>query len=246
MSVGSISSLTNIATGASKSSSNSSASQSSALHLDFTTYLKILTVQLQNQDPTNATDPNQFTQELIMMQQVQAQITNNQAIESLTKATTANSLASGVGYIGQYVRSASADGNFSLQDSTAEIGYTLNKTAAAVIINVRDSSGATVATLSGAATSGDNYITWDGKTASGTTAANGAYTFTIAAVDNGGNSISVSNPTALFKVTGVESNSDGTLTLEAGDLSLLSTDVTGVYSSMTKPVATAGTLITPS
>jgi len=79
MSVGAITSLSSVAASSSTTSS-SSASQSSALSLDFTTYLKILTTQLQNQDPTNATDPNQFTQELIMMQQVQAQINNNEAM----------------------------------------------------------------------------------------------------------------------------------------------------------------------
>ncbi|MFA4995343.1 MAG: FlgD immunoglobulin-like domain containing protein [Bdellovibrionales bacterium] len=245
MSIEPISSLSSIASAAS-STSTSSADQQKALNLDFTTYLKILTVQLQNQDPTNATDPNQFTQELIMMQQVQAQITNNEAITALTAATTANGLATGVSYIGNYVRAASEDGDFSLQNSAAEIGYTLDSAATATIITIRDSAGDVVASLSGGTASGDNYVTWDGKATDGTGVADGSYTFAVHAVDSAGNTVAATNPTALFKVTSVASNDDGTLSLISGELSLLSSDVTGVYSASTLPVATTGTVITSS
>ena len=244
MSVGAVSSLSSLASATTSSTSNSTASQTSALNLDFTTYLKILTVQLKNQDPTNATDPNQFTQELIQMQQVQAQITNNAAIKELTKATTANGLATGVGYIGNYVRAASEDGSFSLQGSSAEVGYTLDGAASSAKVVIKNSAGTTVATLLGGTTSGDNYVSWDGKLADGTTAADGAYTFTVTAADSSGDTVTVSNPSAFFKVTSVASNDDGTLSLVAGDLSLLSTDVTGVYTSTTRPTASAGTLVT--
>ena len=244
MSVGAITSLTTAASASSTTSS--SASQSSALSLDFTTYLKILTTQLQNQDPTNATDPNQFTQELIMMQQVQAQINNNEAMESLTAATTANGLATGVGYIGNYVRAETNDGDFALQGSAAEVGYTLDSSASSVKIAIKDSDGTTVATLYGGTTAGDNYVTWDGTQTDGTTAADGAYTFTVTATDSSGDTVDADNLSALFKITAVQSNSDGTLTLEAGYLSLLSSDITGVYTSSTLPEATAGTSTTSS
>ncbi len=243
MSIEAVSSLSSIASAAANSSSNSSAAQASALTLNFNTYLKILTVQLQNQDPTNATDPNQFTQELIQMQQVQAQITNNQAIEALTKATTANGLATGVSYIGNYVRAASEDGDFALQDGGAEFGYTLDEAAAKATITVRNSDGITVATLLGGTALGDNYVSWDGKLEDGTTAPDGAYTFSVSARKTNGDVAAVANSTALFKITSIASNDDGTLSLVAGDLSLLSTDVTGVYTAATRPVAMVGTLV---
>jgi flagellar basal-body rod modification protein FlgD len=246
MSVGAISSLTSIAAAASSSSSSATASATSALNLDFTTYLKILTTQLQNQDPTNATDPNQFTQELIEMEQVQSQITNNSDLEALTNATSANGLATGVMYIGSYVRADTSSGEFSLQDSSAEIGYTLPEAAASTTITIEDSSGNVVATITGGTADGDNYVKWDGESTSGTTEADGAYTFTVNAVDSSGNTIKSTNPTAFYAVTGVQSNNNGTLTLDAGALSLLSTDVTGVFTSETLPSATTGTIVTSS
>ncbi|MFA5040421.1 MAG: FlgD immunoglobulin-like domain containing protein [Bdellovibrionales bacterium] len=239
MSVGAVSSLTSIANAANTTSSN--AAQSSSLSLDFETYLKILCVQLQNQDPTNATDPNQFTQELIQMQ-----INNNEAIDKLTEVTAAGNLVNGVGYINQYVRSASEDGDFSLQETSAEIGYTLAKEAAAVTVTIKNSDGDTVAKLSGTTTSGDNYILWDGKCTDGTTATDGAYTFSISATDSTKSTVSVTNYTALFKVTAVQSDGEGGLVLQAGDLSLSSSDVTGVYSSTSRPAATTASLVTSS
>ncbi len=243
MAISAVSSLSSLSQG---TSANSSANQTKALNLNFATYLKILIAQLQNQDPTNATDPNQFTQELIQMQQVQAQISNNEALERLQKATTSNGLASGVGYIGNYVRAASANGDFALQGGAAEIGYTLEGAASDCKIVVKNASGSIVATLEGGKASGDNYVSWDGKNAGGEVLGDGAYTFTVVAVSGGGNAITSSNPTALFKVTGVQSNTDGTLTLSAGNLSLLSTDVTGVYSASTLPASTKGMAVASS
>lgn len=241
MAVGAINSLSNIAS--SSATTSSAASQTESLSLNFATYLKILTVQLKNQDPTNATDPNQFTQQLIMMQQVQAQINNNQAMEELRMATVSNGLATGVGYIGNYVRATTSYGDFSLQEGTSTIGYTLDTAASNTIISIADSSGKAVAKLSGSTYAGDNYITWDGTKSDGTKAEDGAYTFTIMASDNSGDSVTASNPTALFKITAVESNTDGTLTLQAGNLSLLSSDITGVYTPATIPSSKTGTLI---
>jgi len=243
MAVSAVSSLSSLSQG---TSTNAAANQTKALNLSFSTYLKILIAQLKNQDPTNATDPNQFTQELIQMQQVQAQISNNEALEKLQKATTANGLASGVGYIGNYVRAASEDGDFALQGGTAEIGYTLEGAASDCKIVVKNAGGSIVATLNGGKGAGDNYVTWDGKNANGEVLADGAYTFTVVAVNAGGNAVTSSNPTALFKVTGVQSNDDGTLTLSAGNLSLLSTDVTGVYSASTLPASIMGTAVASS
>jgi len=91
----------NAAATTSSSTSSSTAGLSSTLNLDFSEYLQILTTQLQNQDPTNATDPNQFTQELVEMGGVQQQITTNTDLTNLVSATSANSLSSGIGYVGR-------------------------------------------------------------------------------------------------------------------------------------------------
>lgn len=224
---------------ATSATSTSTAGLSSTLNLDFSEYLQILTTQLQNQDPTNATDPNQFTQELVEMGGVQQQITTNTDLANLVSATSANTLSNGLGYVGAVVQANSSSGEFPLQNSYSEFGYSLASAAASTTVTVSDSSGDVVDTFAGGTAAGGNYVSWNGATSSGGTAANGAYTFSVTSKDANGNPITVSDPVALFQVTSVQSNSDGTLQLYAGSLSLSSTDVTNVYSASTAPTATA-------
>ncbi|MDR3449341.1 MAG: FlgD immunoglobulin-like domain containing protein [Alphaproteobacteria bacterium] len=231
---------------AANAASSTAASATSTLNLDFASYLKILTAQLKNQDPTNATDPNQFTQELVELGGVQQQITTNTNLAALIKADSANTLATGINYIGNYVEAADSTNVFPLQTSASEFGYTLASTASQAIVNISDSSGNVVAQLSGGTASGTNYVAWDGKDSSGNQLSDGTYTFSVAATDASGNTVTVSNPTAMFRVTSVQSNTDGSLQLLAGTLSLSSADVTNLYSSSTLPTTTYNSAYTSS
>ena len=227
------------------SSTSSTAGLSASLNMDFAQYLQILTTQLQHQDPTNATDPNQFTQELVQMGSVQQQITTNQDLTNLVAATSANSLASGISYVGHVVQANSNSGTFPLQNSYSEFGYSLAGPAAHAVVTVQDANGNVIDTFQGGTAAGGNYVSWNGATSSGGTAPDGAYTFTVAATDANGNTVASSDPVALFQVTSVQSNSDGTTQLYAGSLSLSSTDVTNVYAPATAPKATPNTASPP-
>jgi flagellar basal-body rod modification protein FlgD len=232
-------SATAAAAAAAASSTSTSASSAASLNIDFAQYLQILTAQLQNQDPTNATDPNQFTQELVQMGGVQQQITTNQELTQLINSQSSTGLAMGANYIGNYVQANSSNGEFPLESGVSEFGYTLAGAAASATVNVEDASGNVVAQLAGPTAAGQNYIAWNGLAADGTTQEpDGIYTFSVAAMDSNGNAVASSNPVALFHVTSVQSNADGTLQLLAGSLSLDSTDVTGLYTASTLPTTT--------
>jgi flagellar basal-body rod modification protein FlgD len=242
MSIVPINSLNTVPNAVPTSTTPTSSQVAAATQVSFVQYLQLLTAQMKNQDPSNPTDPNQFTQEMIQIQQVEQQNNTNTDLENLTKATSANSLAAGVGYIGNYVQANSTGGDFSLQGGSAEFGYSLASASHSTTITIKDDSGKTVATLNGATASGGNYVSWDGKDNNGKQLPDGAYTFAVAAADIGGNAITSSNSVALFKVSSVQSNTDGTLELLSGDLALSTGDVTSVFMPSTLPTATALTV----
>src|SRR5262249_10208809 len=50
---------------------------------NFDEFLKLLTTQLQHQDPLSPLDPNQFTQELVQFSSVEQQIQTNTSLSTL-------------------------------------------------------------------------------------------------------------------------------------------------------------------
>ena len=57
-----------------------------SLTSNFQDFLSLLTTQLQNQDPLNPTDTNEFTQQITQISGVQQQLISNQLLQSLVAA----------------------------------------------------------------------------------------------------------------------------------------------------------------
>src|SRR5580704_14341929 len=55
---------------------------------NFQSFLSLLTTQLQNQDPLNPTDTNQFTQQITQMTGVEQQLISNQLLQQLVSQQT--------------------------------------------------------------------------------------------------------------------------------------------------------------
>jgi len=222
-------------------SSASSSSASSGIAGNETTFLKILTTQLKYQDPTAATDTNQFTQELVQFTQAEQQINTNTKLDTLISLQKGSSGATAaLGYIGKYVE-ITTDNQLPLQKSQSELAYTLPKDAQSVVITVQDSTGKTVAKLNGLTAKGLDRVAWDGKDSSGTVLADGAYTFNLAATDSDGKAITITDTRAVGYVTAVNSNSDGTSNVSMGpNMSVPSSTIDAVYDSNNLPTGTLG------
>jgi flagellar hook assembly protein FlgD len=90
--------------GASGASGTSSAGASSisingglaSLAGNFQSFLSLLTTQLQNQDPLNPTDTNQFTQQITQMTGVEQQLISNQLLQQLVSQQTGIGAAAGM------------------------------------------------------------------------------------------------------------------------------------------------------
>lgn len=141
-------------------------------------FLKLLVTQIQNQDPLNPMDNAQVTSQL-------AQLSTVSGIDKLNASVTAMSAnflsAQNLQAANMIGHGVIAPGNaIALKDGKAVFGLELPQNADSAELTIKDSAGVTVRKMSiGVLPSGINTMTWDGKTDSGSTAANGTYSFSV-------------------------------------------------------------------
>ncbi len=204
--------------------SSQAAKSNAVLTSNFDTFLKLLTAQLQNQDPLEPMDASQFTQQLVQYSGVEQGIYTNKNLETLIALQQTGGLGSSVNYIGREVMAQNPQSV--LADGQANWTYTLPTAAASVSLVVRDANGKAVYSGAGPTTAGEHTIGWDGKLASGAAAPEGVYTLEISAksATNGALSAPI---TFMGRVTGVEMV-NGAVVLNVGGVKLNLTDVKAV------------------
>ena len=168
-------------------SATDAASAQQTLAGNFSTFLTLLTSQLQNQDPLSPMDSTQFTQQLVQFSQVEQQIKTNQNLEGLASQYQAASAGAALSYLGRAALIQSDTTR--LTGGQANWGYSLPTTASSVRLEVRDASNRTVAQANGVVTAGDHVYTWDGKDANGNTMPTGNYHLVVTAQDASGGAI---------------------------------------------------------
>src|ERR1700690_3571140 len=75
--------ITSTTNSASAASTVSNAMNNTEIASNFTTFLQLLTTQLQNQDPLSPMDTNQFTQQLVQFAGVEQQMKSNDQLSTL-------------------------------------------------------------------------------------------------------------------------------------------------------------------
>src|ERR1700733_5839225 len=70
---------------------------------NFQTFLTLLTTQLQNQDPTNPLDTNQFTQQLVEFAQVEQQLQSNSQLATLVSLQQTAQSSQALNFVGDTV-----------------------------------------------------------------------------------------------------------------------------------------------
>lgn len=210
-------------------STNSTAK--STLVGNYDTFLKILTAQLKNQDPTQPMDASEFTQQLVQYSAVEQQLATNDKLDSMLKALNSNGITPLLSYVGQYTESKTTN-QLVVQGGQALMAYELPSAAQSIKIAVQDGAGKVVATIDGTTTKGLNRVAWDGTLDSGSTASDGVYKFVLTAKDSSGNALTVDDVRSIGKVTAVETQSDGTVKLKVGEMTVSDTDVLSVFASV--------------
>lgn len=158
------------------------------LFADYTQFLNMLMTQLQNQDPTEPLDVNQFTQQLVMFASVEQQVSTNLNMEKLVDLYEAQGVGSAVSYIGKMVE-AKGNGGF-LTGGTAPFVYSLAAPAEKVSVLITDASGRAVFSGNGTGNAGKNLVTWNGTNSfTGATMSEGTYFLQVLATGYDGSQV---------------------------------------------------------
>jgi flagellar basal-body rod modification protein FlgD len=220
----SVANTTSAQNAAGAGSSNTTVANS-ALNSNYQDFLKLLTTQLQNQDPTAPADTNQITQQIAMLSQVEQQINTNSNLQNLISLYSNNQLNGSVNYIGKRVEAPGNTGQ--VVNGAGEFVYNLSGAAATTNVTIKDSTGTTVFTGSGTTVAGKNIVYWDGTNSiTGAKMSDGTYTISVTATDSNGAPV-----TATPETTGIVTSLDtvnGVTTLSLGTQSVPISSVTSV------------------
>lgn len=168
---------------------------------DFDIFLKLLTVQLKNQDPLEPLKTSEFTQQMVQFTQVEQQVKSNKNLENLIRMSQQAAFTSNVNYIGKTVlaegdttslKGGAANWDVNFDETPEENSVVITNTVGKVVF-----SGITDFKI------GSNSFSWDGKNNGGQDQPEGLYTIKINATNADGELIGA-NTLISGTVTGVD------------------------------------------
>lgn len=168
--------VTGSGSAANKATANSAAPREAAktaINADFDTFLKLLTTQMQNQDPLQPMNSTEFVAQLASFSAVEQQIRTNDQLEGIMGA-----LSGGNGSLAQWIgREIQAPASADFTGDPVEVGVDPVEGADSSILVVRNDFGSIVSRVQ--VDPGGGTVSWDGSTTSGTSAATGRYSFSL-------------------------------------------------------------------
>ena len=195
------------------------------------TFLKLLTTQLQNQDPLSPTDSNEFTNQLVQFTQAEQQIKTNAKLDDLLSAFTTSQFGSALSYVGNRIE-AKGD-KLELTGGAGDMAYTLEKAASTVQVAIYDQTGKVVRVMEGGKVGGLNRISWDGKNSGGASLPEGIYRYAVLAKDSKSATIK-SETRTVGTVSTVDQGADGVI-LGVGKTSVKLGDVLSIRAPVASP-----------
>jgi flagellar basal-body rod modification protein FlgD len=190
--------LANSASSSANSSSSSTAgaagtNASQQLAGNFDTFLQLLTTQLQNQNPLDPLDTNQFTQQLVEFASVGQQINMNTNLQTLISMQQTSEATSALQLVGSTVTVTGNSATLSNATSSPATWSLNAATPATANLTITSSAGTTVYTGTQSLNAGIQSFTWNGKGNNGQTWPDGTYTLSINAAGANGQAVNVSS-----------------------------------------------------
>jgi flagellar basal-body rod modification protein FlgD len=151
-----------------------------ALSTEFETFLRMLTVQMQNQDPLNPIESSDYAVQLATFSGVEQQVKTTDLLESLASQMGLMGISQLAGWVGMEARAAAPayfDGN------PVRIHTPTDPTADQAFLVVRDSEGAEVQRSE--LDRSQQVVEWAGVTPDGDPFPSGSYSFHVESRSNG-------------------------------------------------------------
>lgn len=152
----------------------------SVISSDFETFLLMLTTQLENQDPLNPIESQDFAVQLATFSGVEQQVLTNDLLENLTGALGASDLAQLAGWVGMEAR-VNAPAYF--DGTPIDVAVSVDPGSDSAQLVVRDAYGREVSREE--VPTNDDALSWVGTDASGQPLSPGTYTFEIVSINQG-------------------------------------------------------------
>ena len=176
--------LTNLGINRSTSSTAATATAKSS-SLGTSDFLKLLTAQLQNQDPFSPTDNSQMVAQLAQITSTSGIADMGATLKEIQTKLGATSTSDALAYVGKTILTEGATAYGRTSGGLAG-AVELDGDATDVSVSIRDANGQVLNTLQlGAQKAGTVSYDWDGKTADGAAAGTGPFTVAVSAANAG-------------------------------------------------------------
>ncbi len=162
------------ATRANNGATAATAQAGTTLNSDFETFLKMLTAQMQNQDPLNPVDSTEFASQLAAFSTVEQQVRTNDLLTGLGTQLSVLGMGQLQGWVGMNAR---AEMPVTFSGSAVPLTLTTQPGTDLARLVVRDAAGGIVQELD-VPTSGGEFR-WSGRDAAGTILSTGTYSVSV-------------------------------------------------------------------
>lgn len=153
-------------------------------------FMKLLTFQLQNQDPMNPMDQSKFTGELAQFSQLEQLSNLNKKFEDNGKNQGIQDKFYAASFVGKKVVTTGSTMNLKESGDAAEVLFKLDSQANKVMIRILDSKNNVAGEIwKEGLSEGAHQIEWDGVALDGTPAVKGKYTAQVKAWDDMGQEV---------------------------------------------------------
>ncbi|MCB1332063.1 MAG: hypothetical protein KDK26_00015 [Roseivivax sp.] len=192
------------------------------LSSDFETFLKMLTVQMRNQDPLNPADTTEFATQLATFSSLEQQVLSNALLQSISNALAGSGPLGQAALLGAQVQ---VTGPVPFAGSPVELAVSTAPSADNATLTVRNESGAIVQTLPFAP--GETNLLWAGVDDDGSPLPAGDYTFAVESW-SGDSFLDTRQPARFGTVTELRQGDNGTLLILDDGSAVESSAITGL------------------